>query len=151
MIKTKQITDIMNCAIKSMKAVIPLEIQIKKPKLITQPVIQNDIGVLIGITGDLRGRLILRSEKETCSHIGQSMFGMPIEGEMLPSFTGELGNMIGGNLATFVEQEGFTIDITPPTVIEGQFNMYGFQMALELETTIDNKGKMDLVLALEDK
>ena len=34
------------------------------------------------------------------------MFGMSIEGEMIESFTGELGNMVAGNLCTVLEKNG---------------------------------------------
>lgn len=40
------------------------------------------------------------------------MFGMPLEGAMLESFTGEFGNMIAGNLCTFTGQHDLELDIT---------------------------------------
>ena len=47
------------------------------------------------------------------------MFGMSIEGEMIESFTGELGNMVAGNLCTILEKNGLILDISPPTVMTG--------------------------------
>ena len=41
------------------------------------------------------------------------MFGMSIEREMVESFTGELGNMVAGNLCTILEKEGLIL-IFPP-------------------------------------
>ena len=39
------------------------------------------------------------------SKIGESMFGMPLEGEMLESFAAEFGNMLAGNIATSLAGE----------------------------------------------
>ena len=41
---------------------------------------------------------MIDTTKEVIDKIGQAMFGMSIEGEMVESFTGELGNMVAGNL-----------------------------------------------------
>lgn len=66
------------------------------------------------------------------SKIGEGMFGIPIEGEMLESFAAELGNMLAGNIATSLETENTIMDITPPTVIVGNTKMYGFNEAVNL-------------------
>ena len=50
--------------------------------------------MLIGITGDVKGLLVLEGNEIVFGGIGEAMFGMPLEGEMLGSFSGELGNMI---------------------------------------------------------
>ena len=49
---------------------------------------------------------------------------------MLESFTGELGNMIAGNLCTLVGANNLEIDITPSTVIVGTSKLYGFRRLL---------------------
>ena len=93
---TKHVTDILNGTIESVKGVLPFEISVEKPSLFTQPYTQHCIGVLIGMTGDVRGRLIIDGNEHTFGKIGEGMFGMVVEGEMLESFAGELGNMIAG-------------------------------------------------------
>ncbi|MDQ0155154.1 chemotaxis protein CheX [Robertmurraya andreesenii] len=146
---TKSITDILNGTIESVKAVLPFEIKIDKPSLFTQPFTQHSIGVLIGMTGDVRGRVIIDGEEEIFGKIGEGMFGMFLEGEMLESFAGELGNMIAGNLSTTISQRGFEMDITPPTVFVGQTKIYGFNRAFRLPVHIANVGIMEIVLAVE--
>ena len=93
--------------------------------------------------------MIIDGEEESFQGLGASMFGMPLEGEMLESFAGELGNMIAGNLATLLAQAGHSLDITPPTVIVGQSKMYGFDKALKLPITIENVGDFLVVLMIE--
>ncbi len=79
------------------------------------------------------------------------MFGMPLEGEMLESFTGEFGNMIAGNLCTAVGQENLEIDITPPTVMVGNTKLYGFEKAFVLPVTIPNIGALTVLLTIEEE
>ncbi|WP_335869659.1 chemotaxis protein CheX [Bacillus sp. 2205SS5-2] len=146
---TKTIQEVLNSSIEAIKAVIPMVLNMETPSLLQQPLYQHSIGVLIGMTGDVRGRVIIESNEETLSGIGTVMFGMPLEGEMLESFAGELGNMIAGNLSTNVAQKGYTTDITPPTVIVGKSKMYGFERAVRLPIQIENAGSLDIILMIE--
>lgn len=148
---SKLATDILNGTIQSVKGVLPFEVTIEKPSLFTQPYTQHSIGVLIGMTGDVRGRLIIDGNEETFGKIGEGMFGMAVEGEMLESFAGELGNMIGGNLSTFISQKNMEMDITPPTVLVGQAKIYGFERAFRLPITISNGGTLIILLILEQE
>jgi chemotaxis protein CheX len=147
---TKNVTDTLNGIIQSIKNVIPLSVTTSSPTLLNQPVNQHSIGVLIGVTGDFRGRIIIDGEEVAFQALGTTMFGMPLEGEMLESFAGELGNMLAGNLATQVSQAGHIIDITPPTVIVGTTKMYGFDKALQLPIQVDQVGEMTITLMIQE-
>jgi hypothetical protein len=50
---SEKITQILNGTIVSVKTIIPFEMEISRPSLFTRPFMQNSLGVLIGITGDL--------------------------------------------------------------------------------------------------
>jgi len=128
-----------------------MEIDVKTPSIISEPFQQQQMGVLIGLIGDLKGRVIIDSSPETFSGIGNTMFGMPLEGEMLESFTGEFGNMIAGNLCTTVGQESLEIDITPPTVMVGNTKLYGFEKAFILPVTIPSVGPLTVLLTIEEE
>ena len=147
---SKHIQTILNGTIQSLKSVIPITMDIKSPSLMVQPFVQKEMGVLIGIIGDIKGRIIIDSSAETFSAIGSSMFGMPLEGEMLESFTGELGNMVAGNICTSVASSGVEIDITPPTVIVGTTRLYGFQHAFKLPVVIENIGELTIILTIDE-
>ena len=147
----EKVTNVLNGTIHSVRGIIPLTLDISKPVLMTQPLEQTDIGVLIGMVGDVRGRLILESDKKTIGILGEAMFGMPLEGEMLQSFTGELGNMLAGNLSTNVYQNsGIEIDITPPTVMDGQAKVYGFDRAFRVPVKVEDKGELQIILMIEE-
>lgn len=147
---SKHIQTILNGTIQSLKSVIPITMDIKSPSLMVQPFVQKEMGVLIGIIGDIKGRIIIDSSAETFSAIGATMFGMPLEGEMLESFTGELGNMVAGNICTSVASNGVEIDITPPTVIVGTTRLYGFQHAFKLPVVIENIGELTIILTIDE-
>jgi chemotaxis protein CheX len=106
-------------------------------------------GVLIGITGELRGKIIFKGDSRIFSSLGEAMFGMPIEGDMLKSFAGEFGNMISGGLCTNVFGKGLTIDITAPAIMEGDSNISGFQSGTQVAVTFAEKGELLISLLVD--
>lgn len=148
---SETITITLNETMKAIQSVIPLSVHVQKPTLVTAPIVQPEMGVLIGITGDIRGRIIIEGDKNTFSKVGEAMFGMALEGDMLESFSGELGNMIAGNLSSNIYQQGINMDITPPTVMVGQTKLYGFHKAVLLPVELETTLKLNIVLMLEDK
>ena len=148
---SKHIQTILNGTISSLQTILPLNIEIKSPSISSEPYIQEHMGVLIGIVGDIKGRLIIDGTPAAFGGIGYTMFGMPLEGEMLESFTGELGNMVAGNLCTIVGQNGLDLDITPPTVMVGNTKLYGFQKIFRLPAVIENIGEITILLTIDDE
>ncbi len=146
---SKHIQTILNGTIESVKGVIPFEISWETPAIFTQPFALHSFGVLVGMTGDVRGRLMIDGEESVFSGIGEGMFGMAIEGEMLESFAGELGNMIAGTLSTSISLQGMEMDITPPTVLVGQTKIYGFEKAFRLTISVHNVGNLNIILMIE--
>lgn len=144
-----QVTNVLNSTISAVKTVLPCEVEVKKPAFMSQPLIQESVSVLIGITGDIPGRLVIEGTENCISKVGETMIGMPIEGEMLESFAAELGNMIAGNMATSLAHLEHLIDITPPTVIIGTSKMYGFDKAIHLPILLPNIGQLSIVLMVK--
>ena len=128
-----------------------MNIDVKSPGIATEPYEQKEMGVLIGLIGDLKGRIIIDASPEAFSTIGSTMFGMPLEGAMLESFTGEFGNMIAGNLCTFAGQQQLELDITPPTVMVGHTKLYGFQQAFKIPATIEGVGDIYILYTIDDE
>ena len=95
--RNKLIMDLLNGTYSTLRTIVPIHHEIKKPRLLEQS-LHLQFGVLIGITVDIKGKLILAGDSTIFGSIGESMFGMPLEGDMLLSFSGELGNMIAGGL-----------------------------------------------------
>ncbi|KMY50526.1 chemotaxis protein CheX [Peribacillus loiseleuriae] len=146
---TTQITSVLNGTVQAVKSIIPLNLEMSKPLLINEPFLQQGIGVLIGMTGDVRGRLIIEGNSDAIGRIGETMFGMMLEGEMLESFAAELGNMIAGHLATQLTVDKIVMDISPPTVLVGETKIYGFKKAIHLPITIEADKIIHIILMIE--
>lgn len=89
-------------------------------------------------------------EEKLFSRLGEVMFGMEVNGDMLLSFSGEFGNMVAGNLSTFVVQDGYNINITTPSIIKGNAKVAGHQLGIQLVTTFEDLGDMYIHLLLDE-
>lgn len=147
----QSITAILNGSVDSVHRIMPIELTIEKPSLIHKLQRNSELAVLIRMTGDITGRLLIEGSNLSFRFVGEKMFGMPLEGDMLFSFTGELANMIAGNLATSAEERQVTIDITPPTVIEGESNMHGFDKGFRVPLHLEHDHQLQLILMIEER
>src|SRR5690625_237128 len=129
--RTSVVTTLLNATISTIKTVVPIDSQIKKPLLLKEDFYLN-FDVLIGITADMKGKLVFTGEASTFSSVGERMYGMTLEGEMLQSFSGELGNMIAGGISTNLAEHETEIMITTPTILQGDTRLWGYKQALEL-------------------
>lgn len=152
MIKTeiniKTITDFLNGVNVSIKNIIPLSLQIGKPSILTVP-LQLQFGVLIGVVGEVRGKILFAGEQTVFSDIASAMYGMTIEGAMLASFSGELGNMIAAGISTHMASQGVTTDITSPSIIEGNTKLSGFERAYHIQASCGSAGILHIYVLLD--
>ncbi|SNX68204.1 chemotaxis protein CheX [Bacillus oleivorans] len=148
--KLNQWDAILDSTIRSVHQVLPVDIQIDQPEVLSEPFLQEEMGVFIGISGDLPTRLILEGKQSTYSMLGEKMFGMPLMGEMLESFSGELENMIGGHLSTLLSEKGIQVDITPPQTLVGQSTLYECQEAYKVTASFGGSDKMNIWLIVEE-
>ncbi len=147
---SKYVQQVLNGTVQSISTVLPLETEISAPSMIENSFNQKEISVLIGLVGDLKSRIIIDTSLNKVSEIGELMFGMPIEGEMIESFCGEMGNMIAGNLCTTLEKEGLQLDISPPTVMVGTAKITGFKQAFQLPVVFEDQTEMKVLLTIDD-
>jgi chemotaxis protein CheX len=136
--------------LEAVNTVIPMQVERHSPVSVDAPLLHVKMGVLVGVTGQSRGRLLLESDEHVFGKVAEQMYGMALEGDMLESFVGELGNMIAGTMSTQVSQAGILIDITPPTVIVGDTKFTGFGRALSVPLTIADAGDLRMLLILEE-
>lgn len=81
------------------------------------PYICEEISIVIGIIGEIKGNVIYNFKKQTaCNIASKMMMGAPVEDldEISTSAISELTNMISGNVATVFSGKGINIDITTP-------------------------------------
>ncbi|RDW15637.1 chemotaxis protein CheX [Oceanobacillus chungangensis] len=146
--RNRYITNLLNEMHHSLQSIIPLDHELSKPSL-QEHTLKLTFGVLIGITGDIRGKLIFSGNQSVFGSIAESMYGMAIEGEMLTSFSGELGNMIAGNLATNIVKYELRTDITAPTTIEGNTTLSGYDKAILLTASFGGADNLEIYLILD--
>lgn len=104
------------------KDICQIEMKIGKPYVKETAFADDSVIIMIGITGEMRGQvMIVLSYTKALEIASKMMMGMPVEklDEMSISAISELGNMIMGNAATIFSTKGIVIDITPPTVCRG--------------------------------
>ncbi|TCL73274.1 chemotaxis protein CheX [Hydrogenispora ethanolica] len=96
--------------------VAPGTISVKK-----SPYTEDNIVVIIGLTGQIRGTAIFSFRMAVACRIASAMMGMTVNelDEMGKSAISELSNMIMGKSATIFSDRGDKVDISPPTVLMG--------------------------------
>ncbi|MYL48513.1 chemotaxis protein CheX [Halobacillus litoralis] len=131
------IPTVLNGGIHTVHRIMPFELTTEQPSLLNETHLNDELRSLIRITGDLTGKLLIERSEASFSIVGEKIYGLSLEGEMLSSFTGELGNMIAGNLATIVSEHDLTIEITTPSVIGGLRKMEGFNRGFIVPLSIE--------------
>ena len=79
------------------------------------------VAVLIGLTGSVRGRVLIDMNLDTALGIASSMNGETIKqfDDLAKATITELANMIGGRAITELHSEGFSFEVSPPTIFTG--------------------------------
>lgn len=146
--RNKLTMNLLNGTYLSLKTIAPIRLVMQKPRLLEQS-FYCPLGFLIGMT-DIKGKLILSGDPSIFHYIGESMFGMsmPLEREMLLSFSGKLRNMISRELSTYLIESGINTDITSSTIIQGNFLLLGYQKVLQMTAIFENEGELDVCLLL---
>lgn len=142
------ITNLLNDTHSSLSTIMPINYEMKEPRLLEET-LNIQFGVFISISIDINGKLILAGNPTIFSSIGESMFGMALEGEMLLSFTGELGNLFAGSLSTNLAKREINTDISSPIILQGNTTLSGFQKALQMTVVFENGEEMEIYLLLD--
>lgn len=135
--------------IQSISSIIPVPLKATSIRPIQGETKLKNYSVIIGVVGSLKGNLVLQADKECIQEVSTAMYGMSLEGDMLKSFFGEIGNMVGGNYATSLVAEGLVMDIAPPNIIEGESSLSGLSVPYEITFLINEKYEMKVLLNLQ--
>ncbi len=121
--KVEYINPFLKASVEVLRMMAQIEFVMGKPYLKTSPFTAENMIIVVGITGEIRGQAVISMSLEMAKVIASSMMmGMPVPemDEMAKSALSELGNMIMGNSATLLFNQGVNIDITPPTLMMGE-------------------------------
>lgn len=132
-----------------------IQLELKQPIRRKDIHFDDEICVIIGITGTLKGQVILNLPEHIAKQIASNMMGgMPVAilDDMAKSAISELGNMIIGNAAAGLFDMGISIDITPPSILTGKEITYSSVkseiVCIPLEAGVE---RIELNIMIKDK
>ncbi len=102
-----------------------VEVAIEKPSVKEASFGPNTWVIMIGVTGEMRGQVLLAMNERAACNIASKMCMTEINAidDFASSALSELGNMILGNAATVFSSKGIGIDITPPSLTNGEMSI----------------------------
>ncbi len=121
--KAEYINPFLKASSEVLKTLTGMEFNVGKPYMVKSPLSSKEVIIILGITGEIKGQTFIVLDEEMAKRVASKMMmGMPVESldEMAKSAISELGNMIMGNAATLLYNNGTNIDITPPTLMIGE-------------------------------
>jgi len=120
------------------------------------PYESDNIVVIVGLTGNIRGQVIMALGAKAAIKIASAMMGgMEVTelDDMSRSAIAELANMIMGNSATLLSGKGLRVEITPPSLLTAErltiapANMKTISIPLML----GNENMMELNISFEEE
>lgn len=86
----------------------------------SQPVM--GVAALVGLAGDVEGRVLIDMSQETALKIASTMNSEELDtmDELVKATIAELANMITAQAVTKLSDLGFKFDLTPPSIITGE-------------------------------
>jgi len=81
------------------------------------PLTGSDVNTIIGVTGQLEGQVIYTFEEKVAVRIASALIGETVDGldDMAKSAVAELTNVMTGNAAISLSENGYSCVLTPPT------------------------------------
>lgn len=140
--------NLMDYANGALTEIMPFKMNSELKELTAQQ-IEVQTGTSIGFVGAINGKLVLSGANETFQRVGEAMFGMVLEGPMLDSFIGELGNMIAGSFSTHLSVNNIVTDISAPSTLNGGLALSGFKIAGWVNSLLESHGALDLYILLD--
>jgi chemotaxis protein CheX len=82
----------------------------------------EQLNLFCGVTGDVQGHLLYGMSMTTADRIASKILGVQVVtfDSLAASAIAELGNMINDHSRELLSKQGFTCDMTPPTIIRGK-------------------------------
>lgn len=132
-----------------------VEVGIQKPVLKEARFSSNNWVIIIGVTGEMRGQVLVAMTEESACAIASKMCMTEVKtiDDFAASALSELGNMVMGNAATVFSSNGLGIDITPPALSHGEVSFsssYAKTLCVPL-IFADGSGDIELFLALKQE
>lgn len=120
------------------------------------PFQSDNIAVIVGLTGKIRGQVVLSFSQKSALAIASAMMGgisLTDLDEISKSALSELANMIMGNTATLLSSRGIGIEITPPSLLMGEKLLItpSNMKTICIPLNIGGESMLDIDVSLADK
>lgn len=120
--RVEYINPFVESAFSIMQEVLQTEVQRKELylKKTSQPVM--GVAALVGLAGDVEGRVLIDMSMETSIAIASAMNGEELKemDDLVKATITELANMVTAQAVTKLHELGFKFDLTPPSIITGE-------------------------------
>lgn len=121
--KAEYINPFIRSARSVINSLLGIEAELGKIYLRNDPFEYNQVVIMIGFIGSIKGKVYFELSTETAKKIASVMMGgMDVTDldEISKSALAEMGNMIMGNSSMIFAEEKISIDITPPSLLTGE-------------------------------
>jgi len=136
-----------------------LNTSVKRGEIYLKPTSMSIMGVaaLVGLAGDVEGRVLFDMTKSTALYVAGAMNGEVFTNldELAKATIQELANMITAQAVTKLHDLGFKFDLTPPALFTGD-NMevssnLGEVEALIVPMELGENGKIEVNVAIRER
>jgi chemotaxis protein CheX len=136
-----------------------LNADVKRGDIFLKPTSMKIMGVaaLVGLAGDVEGRVLFDMTRDSALHIAGAMNGEVFTtlDELAKATIQELANMITAQAVTKLHDLGFKFDLTPPALFTGE-NMevstnLGEVEALIVPMELGANGKIEVNVAIRER
>lgn len=152
--KAEYINPFLTATSEVLKQATQIEFKTGAPYLKNSPFPAESVVIVVGITGEIRGQAVISMSNVAAKKIASAMMmGMPVDAldDLAKSALSELGNMIMGNSATLLFNNGVNIDITPPTLMMGEnLQITSSQMKTIGVPLISDVGNVNLDISVKE-
>lgn len=138
-----------------LKQIAGMEAKLGKVYLKDSPYSSDNVIIIVGLTGKIRGQALFSMSKSLALSIASNMMGgvaLAELDEISKSAISELTNMILGNTATILFNKGIGVEITPPSFLMGE-NMQISPSKMKtvcVPLMIGDNGQLDIDISVEE-
>lgn len=112
------------------------------------------VAALVGLAGDVEGRVLFDMEKASALKIASAMNGeqLTVMDELVKATITELANMITAQAVTKLHELGFRFDLTPPAIFTGDNMEVSDQDVEALIVPMETpQGKIEINVAIRER
>jgi chemotaxis protein CheX len=133
---------------------------VKRGEIYLKPTSMSIMGVaaLVGLAGDVEGRVLFDMTKDTALHVVSVMNGEEFSAfdDMAKATIQELSNMVTAQAVTKLYELGFKFDLTPPALFTGENMEVSTNLGKEVEALIvpmelGEHGKIEVDVAIRER